>query len=222
MVRRLQGRTDQSDLIDSIEPVEMPDVMAEVEHTLHQPGDGGGLAGCRESITEAVARTGTRMSLDTWRAELSGAQERRRTMDSLRAGVVGAALLVAITASGAGCGDDDRGASSPATGPVASVAPTSPVRGGELPDREADVMGFVGTGGEYPAPPHLAKATNDYYLGMGLLRGDPIVRGADGTPMSPSELEEGDEVAVWIDGGCAESFPVQCDIVAVVVTRRAS
>ena len=119
-------------------------------------------------------------------------------MDSLRAGVVGVALLLAITAAGAGCGDE------------------------EFPDREADVTGLVGAGDEYPAPPHLLEPTDDYYLGMGLLRGDPIVRGADGASISPSELEEGDEVAVWIDGGCAESFPVQCDIIALVVTRPAS
>lgn len=143
-----------------------------------------------------------------------------RGMDSLRAGVVGFTLLVVI--AGAGCGDDDRGVSSTATGPVVSVAPTPPAGGGELPEREADVTGLVGTGDEYPAPPHLLEPTDDYYLGMGLLRGDPIVRGADGTPMSPSELEEGDQVAVWIDGGCAESFPVQCDIVALVVTRQSS
>ncbi len=141
-------------------------------------------------------------------------------MDSLRAGVVGVVLLVVI--AGTGCGDDDRGASSPATGPVASVAPTSPAGDVDLPDREADVAGLVGTGDQYPAPLHLVEPTDDYYLGMGLLRGDPIVRGADGTPMSPSELEEGDEVAVWIDGGCAESFPVQCDVVALVVTRQSA
>ena len=143
-------------------------------------------------------------------------------MDSLRAGVVGAALLAVIAVAGAGCGDDEQGASSPTTGPVASVAPTSPAGDGELPDREADVTGLVGTGAEYPASPHLLEPTDDYYLGMGLLRGDPIVRGADGMPLSSSDLEAGDEVAVWIDGGCAESFPVQCDVVALVVTSQAS
>ena len=64
--------------------------------------------------------------------------------------------------------------------------------------------------------PVLAEPSDGYYEGMGLLRGDPvIVRSSDGQTVPTSGLENGQEVDVWTDGACAESFPVQCGILAL-------
>ncbi|MCF4122276.1 hypothetical protein L1785_14950 [Antribacter sp. KLBMP9083] len=84
-----------------------------------------------------------------------------------------------------------------------------------IPDREPDVTGVVaGAGGS--GDPVLAEPSDDYFEGMRLLRGDPvIVRGDDGEPVPSTELDDGDEVEVWTDGACAESYPVQCGIVAL-------
>ena len=135
-----------------------------------------------------------------------------------------AAVLLAVLAMGvASCGD-----AGPEDGPptTAAAAPTSGDRstsGAEVPNRPPDVTGLVGLGDEYAAPPYLIEPSDGYYLGMSLLVGDPVVvRGQDGEPLAGSELREGDEVAVWVDGGCQESFPVQCDVVALQVTEGPS
>ena len=61
---------------------------------------------------------------------------------------------------------------------------------------------------------------DDYYQGMAVEPGpDAMLRGSDGTPLGPQELAAGDQVRVWTSGACRESFPVQCDIQAMVVVR---
>lgn len=82
------------------------------------------------------------------------------------------------------------------------------------PDRPPDVTGVVAGGPEAPA---LGSASDPYYEGMWLLRGDPAVVGADGRRLDADALVEGAGVEVWVQGGCAESFPVQCPVVAVRV-----
>ncbi len=93
----------------------------------------------------------------------------------------------------------------------------------ELPDRQPDVTGVVGTGDKYPGPPYLVEPSDSYYLGMSLLLGDPVVvRSQDGEAVANFKFGEGDEVAVWIGDGCRETFPVQCDVIALQVTNAAS
>lgn len=89
---------------------------------------------------------------------------------------------------------------------------------GVTPERDHDVSGVVGVGDEYGNPPYLTQPSDDHYLGMFLLSGDPLVRGWDGSPMTASDLREGDHISVWVEGGCQESFPVSCGVVEVVVT----
>lgn len=88
--------------------------------------------------------------------------------------------------------------------------------GSPTPDREPDVTGVVAGAGE-PGGPVLAESSDGYFEGMGLLRGDPVVVDEDGTAVASSELADGDAVDVWVEGPCAESFPVQCDIAALRV-----
>lgn len=88
----------------------------------------------------------------------------------------------------------------------------------EVPDREPDATGVV-------AQPtrSLADSSDGYYEGMGLSRndGEPLVVGPDGDVLSVTDLADGDEIAVWVEGGCAESYPVQCDVVAIRIIRPA-
>lgn len=124
-------------------------------------------------------------------------------------------LALALAIAVAGCSDDDSNDGGPeATEKTAGSLPSSAA---ELPDREPDVTGLVGLGDEYPRSPHLVEASDEYYLGMYLLGADPAVHDGDGDPLGEGDLNAGDEVSVWVDGGCDESFPVQCGVVAVQV-----
>lgn len=87
-----------------------------------------------------------------------------------------------------------------------------------VPDRPPDVTGVV-AGADEPGGPVLAEPSDGYYEGMGLLRGDPILVRDDGAAVAYSELEDGAPVEVWTEGPCAESFPVQCGIVALRVEQ---
>jgi hypothetical protein len=135
----------------------------------------------------------------------------------MRTRIGGLVLAVVAVLAGLGCGSDEP-AESATTEPV-STAPVSSVGGSddELPGREPDATGVVGTARS------LAGSSDAYYEGMGLARhdGDPLVVGPDGDVLSVSDLRDGDEIAVWIDGACAESYPVQCDVVAIRITRPA-
>lgn len=104
--------------------------------------------------------------------------------------MIGLALLAAGTA---GCGTAD-----------------------DVPDRPPDVTGRVALADESGSAT-LADPSDPYYEGMDLLRGDPLVRSTDGAAVRYEDLEDGDEVEVWIGGPCAESFPVQCEVAALRV-----
>lgn len=86
--------------------------------------------------------------------------------------------------------------------------------GGGVPDREPDVSGVVertGTGAV------LTEPSDDYFDGMSLVSAETTFVGADGAPIESDGLASGDEVEVWVVDACAESFPVQCDVVTVRV-----
>lgn len=125
-------------------------------------------------------------------------------------------LVVAVASiallAGAGCGDDEV-----ETGGTTSEVPSASAE--TVPAREPDVTGVVARP-EPAADPALAEASDPYFEGMGLLRGDPvIVDEGTGGVRAASALEDGDAVAVWIEGPCAESYPVQCAVVAIEVRR---
>lgn len=86
---------------------------------------------------------------------------------------------------------------------------------GAVPDRAPDVTGVVG-GGEGGEEPVLVEASDAYFEGMGLLRGDPVVV-RDGMQVASSALRDGTPVEVWAADACAESYPVQCGIEAIRV-----
>lgn len=90
--------------------------------------------------------------------------------------------------------------------------------GPRIPDRQPDVTGVVAGAGA-PGGPVLDEPSDAYFEGMSLLRGDPVVVGDDGAALPPTEIQDGDAVDVWIDGPCAESFPVQCDVTALRLRR---
>lgn len=108
----------------------------------------------------------------------------------------------------------------------ATAGPSDSVGGldAALPDRDPDATGVVGAGlGNSQPTGFLAQSSDSYYDGMALSRSDiePLVIGADGDVLSVGDLSNGDEIAVWVAGGCAESSPVQCDVVAIHVLRPA-
>lgn len=89
--------------------------------------------------------------------------------------------------------------------------------GSGLPGRAADVTGVV-TAPSDDLPwdePSLSQASDAYYEGMPLRLADAVVVDADGAAIEAPA--EDDTVEVWIGDGCAESSPVQCEIVALRV-----
>jgi hypothetical protein len=68
---------------------------------------------------------------------------------------------------------------------------------GGAPD-EPTVTGAVSRA-DSTITPSLVDASNAYYEGMPL-------------PAADADLVDGAAVEVWIGSGCAESYPVQCDI----------
>ena len=121
------------------------------------------------------------------------------------------ALFLAVALLG--CGSDGSGDPAP---PDDTPTDSVPAQTG-VPERAPDVAGVLAFGDGAVGSPHLQRATDGYYEGMNVLLGDPIVVDADGDALDRSELADGDGVEVWIDGACAESFPVQCRIAAVRV-----
>ncbi len=77
----------------------------------------------------------------------------------------------------------------------------------------ADVSGVVAGDGERAS---LADASDPYYEGLWLGQGDPVVTRDGGRTVA--DLRDGDRIDVWLDGGCAESYPVQCDVGVIQVT----
>jgi len=114
---------------------------------------------------------------------------------ALRATALALTLLVGLTPLLAGCAADD---------PDGAAAP---------PDRPADVDGTVDRD---EGAPRLVDASDPYYEGMSLLSASTVVLDADGARVDGDALVDGDAVEVWADV-CAESYPVQCQVVAVRV-----
>ncbi|MFE6236545.1 hypothetical protein [Cellulosimicrobium sp. NPDC057862] len=79
------------------------------------------------------------------------------------------------------------------------------------PDRPADVAGTVDRDDRGP---RLVDASDPYYEGMALLSASTVVLDADGGRVDGDALDDGDVVEAWADV-CAESFPVQCQVLAV-------
>lgn len=113
-----------------------------------------------------------------------------------------------VLAAAAGCG--------PAGSPAAPAPTASEHLGGQP---TPDVTGVVAGGS-------LTQASDPYYEGMGLAgtNGEPSVLAADGSQATVADLHDGDRVEVWLgpEGLCAESSPVQCDVLTVRVTEAAA
>lgn len=110
-----------------------------------------------------------------------------------RRSILTALGLTALTLTVSGCGKD--------TG---------------VPDRDPDVTGVVALSGSASAAV-LTEPSDPYFDQMSLLRGDPLLVDDTGDEVPYSGLADGDAIEVWIDGPCAESFPVQCAVTALRV-----
>lgn len=99
-------------------------------------------------------------------------------------------------------------------GAAAIVLAVAACGGSPVPDRDPDVTGVVAGSASAPV---LAEPSDPYFDQMSLLRGEPVLIDHDGVELPYSELADGDAVEVWIDGACAESFPVQCTVTTLRV-----
>lgn len=114
---------------------------------------------------------------------------------ALRAFALPLILMAGLASPLAGCAaDDSDGAAAP-------------------PERPADVDGTVDSD---EGAPRLVDASDPYYEGMSLLSASTVVLDADGARVDGDTLVDGDAVEVWAEV-CAESYPVQCQVVAVRV-----
>lgn len=83
---------------------------------------------------------------------------------------------------------------------------------GPVPSGEPDVTATVSRTASTVV---LTDVDDEYFRGMALRADTPVVDGAGDT--TTQALRDGDRVRVWIDGGCAESYPVRCTVAAVQV-----
>ncbi|WP_144016056.1 hypothetical protein [Demequina sp. NBRC 110052] len=87
-----------------------------------------------------------------------------------------------------------------------------------LPSRQPDAVGTVGevsTSDGVTVLSFVPDAGYEYFLGTLFWVDDSVeVIGPEGVSVDASEIVLGAEVEVWTEA-CAESFPVQCDVVAV-------
>lgn len=155
-----------------------------------------------------------------------GNQARRQLVVSDMRSWTSVAVLVLITAAftGSGCSNDGSGAT-PTSATPTSATPTdetSPEPATGVPTRDPDVRGVVSLRpwtSEGVEEAVLGEPSDPYYELMLLRRGDPVVvDGETGKTLDIADLDDGAEVEVWITGGCAESFPVQCEVVALRVS----
>jgi hypothetical protein len=63
----------------------------------------------------------------------------------------------------------------------------------------------------------LVDASDSYYEGLALDDGDVVVIDAGDVEVGTDALVPGAAVEVWVGDACAESQPVQCDVLAVRV-----
>lgn len=134
----------------------------------------------------------------------------------MRAAALTFAALLAV--AGQACGDGGADVGTGEQGTRGSAGEPAATHREGVPDRPADVTGTVALGAD-PSAPHLTDASDPYFQGMALLRGDPaVVDAGDGDVLDPAALTHGARVEVWVEGPCAESYPVQCQVAAVAVT----
>jgi hypothetical protein len=141
---------------------------------------------------------------------------------SARARSLAIGAIVAVMTIG--CGSDSTSGpapTQPATTSGASVDADETPAARSLPERDPDVTGVVRAGPGVQGGT-LVDASDGSFEGMALrLSGsEPLVVDADGQHVTFDDVDDGDRVAVWVAGGCAESFPVQCDVVAIEVTSN--
>jgi hypothetical protein len=121
------------------------------------------------------------------------------------AALLGSALLAVLVA----------GCSAAASPPTPAPAATQHLGGQPTPD----VTGVVAGGA-------ITEASDPYYEGMALASaGDgPSVLAADGSQSTVADLHDGDAIELWLvpGSGCAESYPVQCQVLTVRVTEAAT
>jgi hypothetical protein len=131
-------------------------------------------------------------------------------MRSLLVGLAATTLLLTVAAC-----SDDADSTDPTT--QGTDAPTTDPGSDDWPDGPATVTGIVEFVADAPDALRLAEPSDAYYQGMSLGSITALVRGTDGRLLTTDDLEAGDHIAVWTEGGCAESFPVQCTILAIEV-----
>lgn len=79
-----------------------------------------------------------------------------------------------------------------------------------MPTRPPDTTGVLEGGA-------LVDSADDYYEGMAVPTEDVLVVDRAGERIAATELVDGQSVEVWIGDSCAESYPVQCTVVALRV-----
>jgi hypothetical protein len=123
------------------------------------------------------------------------------TAPRVRPALLGAALIAVLLPACTG----------PAVPAPAPPPATQRVSGQAAPD----VTGVVAV---QDAGPVLTQASDPYYEGMGLSLADPSVVSDTGA-LTLDDLADGDAVEVWLPETsiCAESAPVQCDVLTIRV-----
>lgn len=85
------------------------------------------------------------------------------------------------------------------------------------PPDEPTVTGVV-AGVAAGGSPQLTEPSDPYFDQISLAEPGTEYRDASGASIESTDLRDGDVVAVWTGDACAESFPVQCELIAVHVT----
>jgi hypothetical protein len=129
-------------------------------------------------------------------------------------------LVLVLALLAAACGDDggDTPVSSEDPSPASTAGADDPVVQA-VPARPPAVTGTLRAPGRGAFSIAIDEGVDDYYKDLSLQGVDQalIVRQtADGdVAATVDDLADGTRVAVWLRGGCRESFPVQCDAEAV-------